>query len=158
NRERERLLAIDVLAGPHGGDGDGGMPVVRRADGDGVDVAVAEQLAVVGEDLAITVVVARVDDVGGKFGIGPVHVAHGNHAHAVLAHGVVHDADAALAVQLLILPAAGGGRAGADGRHGDAVVRPDPPRLGLFFLLVGDDLLGVPDRQSGRNQTAQRPR
>src|SRR5206468_5438900 len=31
-RQGERLLAIDMLAGPHGRDGDQGVPVVRRSE------------------------------------------------------------------------------------------------------------------------------
>ena len=41
------LLAVDVLAGAHGGDGDGHVPVVGRADDDGVDVFAVEDVAVV---------------------------------------------------------------------------------------------------------------
>ncbi len=46
------LLAVDILAGVHGVDGDLGMPVVGSADDDGVDVLALEDLAVVacGED------------------------------------------------------------------------------------------------------------
>ena len=37
------LLNIDILAGLHGPDGAEGVPVVRRGDGDGVDVLAFEQ-------------------------------------------------------------------------------------------------------------------
>ena len=45
DRERERLLAVDVLAGPGGGDVDQRVPVVGRAVDDDVDVVALEQLA-----------------------------------------------------------------------------------------------------------------
>ena len=48
DRQRGRLLQVDVLAGLDRGDRDERVPVVGRADDDGVDVAVGEQLAVVG--------------------------------------------------------------------------------------------------------------
>ena len=44
---RQRLLAVDVLAGSHRQDAGQGVGVVRRADGDGVDVL--EQRSVVEE-------------------------------------------------------------------------------------------------------------
>ena len=46
--QRRRLLQVDVLAVLHRGDRDQRVPVIRRADDDGVDVLVGEQLAVVG--------------------------------------------------------------------------------------------------------------
>ena len=42
---RQRLFAIDVLAGPQGGQGDEGMPMVGRGDAHGVDVVAADDLA-----------------------------------------------------------------------------------------------------------------
>ncbi len=47
HREGHGLFAVDMLSGVHGGDGDGGMPVVRRGDEDRVDVLVVEKFAVV---------------------------------------------------------------------------------------------------------------
>ena len=47
NRERRRLLEVDVLAGLDGVDGDDRVLVIGRADDDGVDVAVGQQLAIV---------------------------------------------------------------------------------------------------------------
>src|SRR5205823_4380221 len=41
----QRLLAIDVLAGPGRQDAGDGVPVVRRGDDDGVDVRAGEQVA-----------------------------------------------------------------------------------------------------------------
>ena len=48
---RDRLLDVDVLARLAGPDDDQRMPVVRRGDGDGVDVLVFEQLADIGVGL-----------------------------------------------------------------------------------------------------------
>ena len=48
DRERERLFAVHVAAGPQRGDGDRHVPVVGRADGDDVRLLALEQLAVVG--------------------------------------------------------------------------------------------------------------
>ena len=45
--QRGGLLQVHVLAGAHGGYCDQRVPVIRRADDDGVDVAIGEQLAVV---------------------------------------------------------------------------------------------------------------
>jgi hypothetical protein len=47
HRMGDGLFAVDVFAGAHRGDGDGHMPVVGRADHDGVDVFAIEDLAVV---------------------------------------------------------------------------------------------------------------
>src|SRR5207244_6980535 len=113
--EGQGLLAVHVLAGAHGGDGDEGVPVVGRADGDRVDVAVLQQLAEVLDSAAVAA-----DEAGGVVAVVPVHVADGDELHAALAHGVLHDVDAALAVQL---PAAAPRVVGADadGGHDDAV-------------------------------------
>ena len=47
DRVRDGLLAVDVFAGAHTGDGDGHVPVVGRGDHDGVDILTVEDLAVV---------------------------------------------------------------------------------------------------------------
>src|SRR5262245_24937999 len=47
--QAERLLAVDVLAGLAGVDGDQGVPVVGHGDDDGIDVLAVEQLAVVAD-------------------------------------------------------------------------------------------------------------
>ena len=49
--ERHRLLAVDVLAGLHGGDGDGGVPVVGGGDEDGIDVGAREEFLVRGVEV-----------------------------------------------------------------------------------------------------------
>ena len=41
----ERLLAVDVFASAHGGDGDIGVPVIGCGDDDGVDIFAGENLA-----------------------------------------------------------------------------------------------------------------
>ena len=43
--ERQRLLAINILAGPGGFDDGNGMPVVGRCDQDRVDVFAGEEFA-----------------------------------------------------------------------------------------------------------------
>ena len=44
DREGHRLLAVDILSSAHGFDGDQGVPVVGRDDGNGVDVFAFEQM------------------------------------------------------------------------------------------------------------------
>ena len=46
DRQRQRLLAIDVFVRLHGLDGDLGVPVVGGGDDDGVHVGVVEDVAV----------------------------------------------------------------------------------------------------------------
>ena len=56
HRVRQRLLAVDVLAGPHHGHRDRGVRVVRRGDDDGVDVLLLlEHLAEVEVELGLRV-------------------------------------------------------------------------------------------------------
>ena len=47
DRERERLFAVHVAAGPQRGDGDRHVPMVGRADRDDVRLLLFEQLAIV---------------------------------------------------------------------------------------------------------------
>ena len=61
DRERHRLLAEHVLAGLHRGDGDDGVPVVGRADADGVDRRVVHHVAPVEHLAAGLVAVMGVD-------------------------------------------------------------------------------------------------
>jgi hypothetical protein len=49
---RERFFAVHILASIQGGDGDDGVPVIRRGDDDGVDVLAGEELAEVAVGLA----------------------------------------------------------------------------------------------------------
>src|SRR5262249_40300534 len=67
--------AVDVLAGLHGVNADLGVPVVGRADDDGVDVAAVEQLAVVLAHVGL--LLADVPVVPGLLGVLPVDVADG---------------------------------------------------------------------------------
>ena len=46
---RDRLLDVDVLAGGDGLEGDGLVPVIRRADHDGIDSAIVQDAAVVAD-------------------------------------------------------------------------------------------------------------
>ena len=55
DRQRQRLLAVDVLPGLAGRDDRDRVPVVRRADLDGVDVVPAQDLAVIDVGLAAAV-------------------------------------------------------------------------------------------------------
>ena len=77
------LLAINVLAGLHGGDGDGRVPMVGGGDADGVDVFAVQHLAIVARGggvrlnllgAAEVAVVQVADD--GNIGL---HVEHGLH-------------------------------------------------------------------------------
>ena len=49
NRQRGGLLQVDVLARADGVDRDQGVPVIGRADDDGVDILVGEQVTVVAQ-------------------------------------------------------------------------------------------------------------
>jgi len=71
NRQRQRFLTVHILAGAHRRDGDGGVPVVGRADGDDLDVLAVQQLAVVLVDRALALVSG-----GESFGMAAVDVAN----------------------------------------------------------------------------------
>ncbi len=73
--QRQRLLAVDVLARPHGVDADLGVPVVGRADDDGVDILAIEELAVVLVDVGLPLADATVGL--GLLGVALVDVADG---------------------------------------------------------------------------------
>ena len=45
NGQAERFFAIDVFAGPHGQDGHGRVPMIRRRDQDSVDIITSQQVA-----------------------------------------------------------------------------------------------------------------
>ena len=88
--QRQRLLAVDVLALAHGVDGDQGVPVVGRGDDDGVDVLAVEQLAevLVGFDFTyrfLEAVAGLLDLVHGPVAVAAIHVADGDVLDAVLA-------------------------------------------------------------------------
>jgi hypothetical protein len=86
----ERLLAVDVLAGPQGGEGDDRVPVVGRRDHDGVDVLSGDELAEVvvgpaaGEPGRGPRRVELVHPRPGGLTTGRVDVADGDDAHALL--------------------------------------------------------------------------
>src|SRR5262249_52782118 len=67
------LFAVDVVAGVHGVDGDGGVPVVGCADDDGVDIFTREDFAVVasGEELVAP-------DFAGAFQASVVNIGDGD--------------------------------------------------------------------------------
>ena len=92
-RAGERLFAEDVLSGFGGGDGDGGVAVVGRADVDDVDVGAADDLPPVGCGLLEAEAAAAVLGVGG--GEVADDLAHGDgrgrpeeHGHDGAGHGV----------------------------------------------------------------------
>ena len=73
---RDGLLDVDMLAGLTGPDGGQGVPVVRRGDADGVDVAVLEDAAEVFDDLRRPLL-SRVDDLQGVVGGVFIRIADG---------------------------------------------------------------------------------
>ena len=75
DRQRHRLLAVDILAGLHGFDGDLGVPVIGGRDMDNVDLLVVEDRPVVGVDGRLSSG-PGLDDPGGQFASGGVGVAH----------------------------------------------------------------------------------
>ena len=79
--ERHRLLAEHMLPGPHGGDGDDGMPVVRRADAHGVDGRIGDHLAPVEHLTAVRVSVTLIDQ-----GLDDARTAHVAARRTVLRH------------------------------------------------------------------------
>src|SRR5438093_4759514 len=84
--EGERLLTVDIFAGLHRGIRDQGVPVVRCADNDGVDILPAQQLAEVAELSAV-----RAKRPGRFLPVLAVHVADRRDLDAGLAadrHGV----------------------------------------------------------------------
>ena len=100
---RERLLDIDVLARPTGGDGLQGVPVVGRGHHDGVDVGPIEELAKIIEEHGLAAQLlaglfqGRLADVaqGGHLGVGifqkgpdQLHAAIG-HADQAQSHPIV---------------------------------------------------------------------
>ena len=112
--QRQRLLAIDVLAGLRRQDDGHGVPVVRRADQDGVDVLAIEQFAEIDEGVAALVLarllvggVMLLDETPGRFTAGDgaipvagafaVDVADGHDLHAVIAEEAAHVVEALIA-------------------------------------------------------------
>src|SRR5205807_181974 len=74
-RQRQRLLAVNVLTGAHGGDCDKGVPVVRRADDYRVDVLAGQQFA---EVVELGAVRRELHLLRGVLAMVAVHVANGN--------------------------------------------------------------------------------
>ena len=127
DRERRRLLQVHVLARFDRGDRDERVPVVRRADHDGVHVLVREQLpvvevardAVVG--LAGLLAVVAVDERLGVFHPPAVEVAHGDDPGRVVlpdARHVVAARDAPVPIAPTLMRLLGARRA-EDGRGHD---------------------------------------
>ena len=142
--QRQGLLAIDVAARLHRGDRGQGVPVVDRADGDGVEVVAGEQLAEVAVGGAVALL-SVLDDLRPRLAAVGIEVAHRDEPDPLLLHRGLHDRGA--------LPSH------ADGAHHDLVVRPDPPpRPRLLLLLGGEHLVRIPRRQPGTDgQKSERP-
>ena len=83
---RERLLAVNILAGVHRGDGLDGMPQVRRGDAHRVDVVARDQLAKVDIGLTVLVIVTLVGGVTGGVATGGVAVRNGHADDVFVAH------------------------------------------------------------------------
>ena len=82
---RDRLLDVDVLAGRHGVERDGLVPVIGRADHHGVDPAIVEDAAVVGDLRG-----GGSGDLGGLEQARLVDVADGDHLVAGQPLQLVH--------------------------------------------------------------------
>ena len=100
--ERQRLLAIDVLAGFHGGDRDQRMPMIGHDNRDGVDIGPADEVAEIdvgvaafGPALASLFGVMLVDPSLGSLppedlvrpivaAPGPIHITHREHPDVVV--------------------------------------------------------------------------
>lgn len=134
DEEAERLLAVDVLAGLAGVDGDQGVPVIGDGDDDGVDIAIVEDAAIVGVggaflagrvlDLLLGGVEASAIDIADGDGVADVGAevaaALVGEAGALVADADVGNANAfvgALAPQRLLL--LGGELEGRDGQSGE---------------------------------------
>ncbi len=78
DEQRERFLAINILARQTGFDGRQRMPVVRRGDQDRVNGLVLQQLPVIAKDRGLAASVL-LDQRGRARGVGLVHIAYGHH-------------------------------------------------------------------------------
>ena len=126
DRERYRLLGIDILEGLAGVDANQRPPVFGRGGDDGVDILAVEHRAIVLKGHAVVLL-------GGRRGAGKVDVGHGDEARTgITEYG--GQVAAALA-------------ADADAGDADLVVGPRPPRSGQD---AGRDETGRGD--TGRSQ------
>ena len=82
--EGDGLLAVDVLARAHGGDGEARVPAVARGNVEGVEVLARQQLAVVVVHGAVRFAVEGVDLLLGPFAARAHHVAGRDEADARL--------------------------------------------------------------------------
>jgi hypothetical protein len=131
DRQGQRLLQVHVLAASHRLDGDEGVPVVGGGDGDGLDVAVLQQAAVVLEPAHFPEAV-HPHLLAGTVEVAAVHVAGGDVLDVPTeGAGLVVDAQTA-ALR----------RADADGGHVDAVV--GAGWRVVVLLLCFEDFAGKP--------------
>src|SRR5207245_958841 len=128
-------LAINVLALFHGIECDEGMPVVGRADGDGIDILAVEELA---EILVLGAVFA--DHAGGLLPMVGIDVADRYILAAFLTSGAIHDISALTAHPY--------------GTHEDAVVGGDGLSLfGSSLFFARGQFTGLPNWQAGGHRS-----
>jgi hypothetical protein len=124
----EGFLTVDIEAGIGGIDADFGVPMVRRAEADGIEAGELEQIAVLSEGFAIGVLIMAVHLALGRSQLVGIHIADGDDANAAnpqeIAHvGIPHrpaadDGDGDLVIDRAILGAQPGH--GGDSEGGDA--------------------------------------
>ena len=79
DRQRQRLFAIDVLAGIERGQRDGGVPMVGRADRHGFDVFSLQQFAIVFVDIGFFEMLCL-----GRIGVLAIDIANRHDVGSVL--------------------------------------------------------------------------
>ena len=82
----QRLLAVNILAGVHRGDGLDGVPLVRRGDAHRVDVIARDQFTEIHVVLAVLVLVTLVGGVTGGVATGGVAIRNGHADDVFVAH------------------------------------------------------------------------
>ena len=78
DRERKRLLAVDVLTVLHRLDGDVCVPMVGSADADDFNRGILKNFAEIVDYLALVVLVSLVDLLGAGLGANPVAITNGD--------------------------------------------------------------------------------
>ena len=106
NRQRERLLAVDVFLRPRSVHGDQGMPVVRGTDVDRVDVLAADDIAKIFVALTALVLVVPVDLANSRLTPADraapiarpllVYIADGDDTHPLVAQEAAHPVGAVI--------------------------------------------------------------
>ena len=83
DRQRDRLFAVDVLAGLGRFDGDDRVPMVRRGDQHRVEIAAGEDLAKIVVRGAVLVAIGGVDRILGALPVTRIDIADGQHPHVL---------------------------------------------------------------------------